>query len=290
MKETISIKLFRALQKGKDSLGKEALQRISCFIVSQRTAEEAFVDKSGHPDLYYTAFGWMLSYVLGLPIDQVKAEKYLARQNADTLDLIHYAAYIRCRMILRVLGRGKTVWFIESLFASRIRALQDITGLPHDDPQSPYTLFIWLSLLEDTGHLVKEKKSILASLTAYRAPGGGYMNISNGLTATTNATAAALTVTGQLQGYQPGDDALFLKGLQQDSGGFSAAKASPIPDLLSTATALFTLGCYGIRPVYPAGDFIESHWLDSGGFSATLLDDKSDVEYTFYGLLALGST
>jgi hypothetical protein len=29
--------------------------------------------------------------------------------------------------------------------------------------------------------------------------------------------------------------------------------------------------------------------LDSGGFSATLLEDTSDVEYTFYGLLALGT-
>jgi hypothetical protein len=59
--------------------------------------------------------------------------------------------------------------------------------------------------------------------------------------------------------------------------------------LLSTATALFALRCYGVEPRYSAVDFIEGHWLDDGGFAATLLDDESDVEYLFYGLLALGT-
>ena len=35
--------------------------------------------------------------------------------------------------------------------------------------------------------------------------------------------------------------------------------------------------------------FVQAHWLESGGFAPTLLDDYSDVEYVFYGLLALGS-
>ena len=59
--------------------------------------------------------------------------------------------------------------------------------------------------------------------------------------------------------------------------------------MLSTATSLVMLNCYGMKPKFAARDFIEAHWLDSGGFSATLMEDKSDVEYTFYGLLALGA-
>ena len=115
------------------------------------------------------------------------------------------------------------------------------------------------------------------------------MNTRDGLTATTNATVAALAVRGQSAGYVENDDILFLHDQQETSGGFAATKASPVPDLLSTATSLFMLSCYNVKPKYPARDFIEAHWLDSGGFSATLLEDKSDVEYTFYGMLALGT-
>jgi hypothetical protein len=62
-----------------------------------------------------------------------------------------------------------------------------------------------------------------------------------------------------------------------------------MPDLLSTATALFTLRCYDMPPRYSAQEFVEAHWLDNGGFGATILDSSSDIEYLFYGLLALGT-
>ena len=107
--------------------------------------------------------------------------------------------------------------------------------------------------------------------------------------ATTNATVAALAIIGQLEGYKPIDDLFYLRDTQDETGGFKAGRGAPVPDILSTATTLFLMGCYDIRPVRPVHDFIEAHWLDSGGFSATLLEDSSDVEYVFYGLLALGA-
>ena len=310
MKETISIKLFRTLQKGKEQLSKEAVEQISGFVKSQRTEEESFMDKSGKADLYYTLFGWILSYILGIRMNAQKTGLYLEKQRTDLLDLIHYAAYMRCRMIRQLSDGGKISLLFKSLFSTEIRDLHDFKSLPHNDPHSPYTQFIWLSLLEDTGNLFRiqdstfntqhsqsrirdlvrtDRKEILSSLENYHAEGGGYMNTTDGLTATTNATVAALAVKGQLEGYKKNTDIDFLRDLQESSGGFKAAKVSPLPDLLSTATSLFMLKCYGIKPAYPARDFIEAHWLDSGGFSATLLDDKSDVEYTFYGLLALGA-
>ncbi len=289
MKNTISARLLETLQKGKKQLSKEALRRVSYYVESQCTGEGSFKDKSGKADLYYTLFGWMLSYILEIKIDQKKMASYLAQQNTESLDLIHYAAYIRCKMIGLLMEKGKAGLFIRSLFSSEVKDLNDFKGVPHNDVQSPYTQFIRLSLLEDSGQRIKEKKKIMDSLASYRLPGGGYMNTKDGLTATTNATVAALAVRGQLTGYNENEDVLYLRDRQDTSGGFAAAEASPVPDMLSTATALFMLSCYGITPNYPARDFIEAHWLDSGGFAATLLDDKSDVEYTFYGLLALGA-
>lgn len=289
MKETASIKLFNALRKGKEQLGEEALGRIARFVESQRTDEDSFMNKSGKADLYYTLFGWMLSYVLGLDLDQKKTESYLAKQDVDSLDLIHYAAYMRCRMINQLHFGGKLRMLMRSFLTTDIKELKDFDGIPHNDYQSPYTQYIWLSLLEDTGHKIQNKEELLNSLMRYHVDKGGFMNTTDGLTATTNATVAALAVIGQLKGYKYNPDIDYLRSLQEPSGGFSAAEASPVPDLLSTATSLFMLSCYGVKPDFKANDFIEAHWLDNGGFSATLLEDKSDVEYTFYGLLALGA-
>ncbi|MDH6342128.1 hypothetical protein M2480_000507 [Parabacteroides sp. PFB2-12] len=289
MKETLSIRLFQSLLKGKKQLSHEAFERISHFVRSQRMDNGAFRNKSGQPDLYYTVFGQMLSYVLNIPSDSEKNSRYLESLNPERLDLIHYAAYMRCRMIRQLIDQGKISLWIHSLFATEIKPLADFNGLPHNDRQSPYTQFIWLSLLEDTGNRIKDPKEMLHSLEAYRAPTGGYMNTTDGLTATTNATAAALAIKGQLEGYRENPDIDSLRKRQAPSGGFAAAEASPLPDLLSTATALFILNCYKSKPRYAAKEFIEAHWLESGGFSATLLEDKSDVEYTFYGLLALGA-
>ena len=80
----------------------------------------------------------------------------------------------------------------------------------------------------------------------------------------------------------------WLRARQDETGGFYASEMSPIPDLLSTAVALFTLLLIGDE-TQSAKRFIEAHWLDIGSFAPTLLDDYSDVEYLFYGLLALGS-
>ena len=80
----------------------------------------------------------------------------------------------------------------------------------------------------------------------------------------------------------------WLKDRQDETGGFYASEVAPVPDLLSTAVALFTLRLIGKHPL-SASRFIEAHWLDMGSFAPTLLDDYSDVEYLFYGLLALGS-
>lgn len=283
MKDTISIRLFKALLKGRDQLSEEAVERIARFVVSQRLEDESFMDKSGKADLYYTAFGWMLCYALGIACDHRKMKAYLSALDADRLDLIHYAAFIRCRMIQRLFEGGKVGLLLKSFFPAPVKPLPDFS-VPHKDWHSPYTRFIWLSLSEDTKSRVQG-----FDLSPYHVAGGGYMNTTDGLTATTNATVAALAIRGQLDGYEDNEDIRFLRHLQESSGGFGAAKGSPLPDLLSTATSLFLLSCYGVQPKYPARDFIEAHWLESGGFSATLLDEVSDVEYTFYGLLALGS-
>lgn len=105
---------------------------------------------------------------------------------------------------------------------------------------------------------------------------------------TTNAVCCILAMQHQM-GLQSDATAVeWLQKRQDETGGFYASEQAPIPDLLSTAVALFTLRLLEIN-VKDASPFIQAHGLDNGGFAPTLYDDYSDVEYVFYGLLALGS-
>ena len=104
------------------------------------------------------------------------------------------------------------------------------------------------------------------------------------------STATCCLLAMQHQTGRTSDTSLisWLKQRQDETGGFRASEVAPVPDLLSTAVALFTLRLIGEHP-QSASRFIEAHWLDMGSFAPTLLDEYSDVEYLFYGLLALGS-
>lgn len=282
---TLSAKMMQTLRKGRRKLSREAQEHIRQYIESQRIGALFFMNKSREADLYYTVFGLTLSCIFGLRIDREKARRELERCEVNRQDLVHYAAYMRSSILLDV--SGNKLWRL--LFPSKEQAPPDFRTFPHSDSCSPYSRFIWLSLMEDMRRRIDNKKEILKSLDAYRIPGGGYANRLGGLSASTNATAAALSVGGQLAGYNVAEDVKRLYEWQDESGGFRATGQALLPDMLSTATALFALRCYGVKPRVNPAAFVEAHWLESGGFAPTLAEENSDIEYTFYGMLALGT-
>jgi hypothetical protein len=287
---TLSIRMMHTLRKGKDRLGREAQERVRQYIVSQMTERAFFMDKSGREDIYYTAFGLMLSYIFGVGMDTKEVRLRLETRYAGSGDLIHYAAFIRSLMIVELLEGKRLVMLLARLLPAGKTGMPVFTAFPHNDCRSPYSRFIRLSLMEDMRRRIDKPEEIIESLEEYKVQdSGGYSNRAGGLSASTNATAAALSVKGQLAGYGRREDAACLYDWQDDSGGFYATRQTPLPDMLSTATALFVLRCYGVRPRIRPDDFIEAHWLESGGFSPTLPEESSDMEYTFYGILALGT-
>ena len=287
--KTISLKMLDTLQQGKKKLGSEARKRMASFVGSQLTGNGAFMDKTGSDDLYYTPFGLMLAFVLQLNINTMLTRQWLDKQNAKVSDLVYCSALVRSRLLCKLLKTGKSGFVLNRLFKTG-QSLSHITDYPHGDKYSPYSQFLLLSLREDLGMETLNHREMLASLLLYRVDGGGYSNFRGNSQPSTNATAAALAVKGQLSGYRDHDDVDYLYSSQDANGGFYAGSSAPVPDLLSTATALFLLKCYGIAPRIDAVDFIDAHWLSSGGFCATLLDESCDVEYAFYGLLALGAS
>jgi hypothetical protein len=82
----------------------------------------------------------------------------------------------------------------------------------------------------------------------------------------------------------------LLKSFVCESGGFTAFAHLDRADMLSTAVSLFALDFAGsdLRLLKPASlNFIQQNYSD-GAFLSGDGDQTRDLEYTFYGLLALG--
>jgi hypothetical protein len=103
--------------------------------------------------------------------------------------------------------------------------------------------------------------------------------------------AATATLCCELNQPVPQSLADDMLTCHQERGGFTVGPRVPVPDLLSTATALHALRCMGaglsdIRE--PCLDFLDTLWSAEGGFCGSTIDKTIDCEYTYYGLLALG--
>jgi hypothetical protein len=85
-------------------------------------------------------------------------------------------------------------------------------------------------------------------------------------------------------------DQELLKSFACETGGFKSYQHLQQADMLSTAVALFALNFAGgdLRLFKPAClDFIQGNFVE-GAFLSGDGDQTKDLEYTFYGLLALG--
>ena len=275
------------MRRATKRLSPESRNKLVAFTLSQQIENDAFMGKGGQEDLYYTSFGWLVSYVLGIRLDASKMSAYIKRFDENELDLVHYVAWMKCKMLYRLVSEGMLGMWLNVWNVNNVRSLDTFIDFPQGDRHSPYTQFLWLSVLEDNNARLIGKKQTLLDLQDYKVE-GGYANLKDSESASANATAAALMIKAQLAVYDH-EEAVVLRDMQEDNGGFKAEAQATLPDLLSTATSLFALKNYGIKPKFEASDFIEAHWNENGGFMATLLDEQSDMEYVFYGLLALGS-
>ena len=147
----------------------------------------------------------------------------------------------------------------------------------------------FFDFLEDEMHINRHKADNV-QCSMFRSAKGrllptGRKNVQR---STVNAVCCLLSMQHQTGAATDPSLLSWLQARQDETGGFHATDEAPVPDLLSTAVALFTLRLVGAE-ARDASDFIHAHWLDNGGFTPTILDDYSDVEYVFYALLALGS-
>lgn len=270
----------------------DASGRIVEFLLGELGAEGGARDRAGQDDLYYTAFALDGLVALQAEPPRERVGAYLSRFAAgEELDLVHLACLVRCWTALG--GTWPTSDFAAGV-AARIESHRSQDGGYGIEPGGAdgalYSDFLVLGVYQDLGLALPEPTRLATSIERLRTDDGGYANLLALPVGTTPTTAAAASILRQL-GHTPEPEvARWLVARAHPRGGFLATPAAPVPDLLSTATALHALSTLGV-PLEPLRerclDFVDSLWTGRA-FVGTWDDDEADSEYVFYALLALG--
>ena len=269
----------------------ESAALVRDFFQRQFTEEGGARDRDGEPDLYYTIFALAGLEVMRVELPVERVARYLRGfDSGPALDFVHLGALARCWAAVGARDAPA------AKILARIEAHRSADGGYEAEPGAvhgnAYGCFVALGAYQDLGSIPPEPLRMVQCLKFLETPDGAWANARGLATGSTNATAAAVTLLHQLRipiNTSVGD---WLLARAHRDGGFLAMPAAPIPDLLSTATALHALACLE-HPV-PRSirerclDFIDSLWNAEGGFHGHWADDHLDAEYTFYGLLALG--
>ncbi|MEM7586185.1 MAG: prenyltransferase/squalene oxidase repeat-containing protein, partial [Acidobacteriota bacterium] len=208
------------------------------------------------------------------------------------LDLVHLSCLARCWSALPGAepASENRAAMLERLADFRV-AGQGYGNEVGDTAGNVYGCFMALGTCQDLGASLPEAEEVAAFVESMRTEDGGYANDTDMAVGTLPVTAAAVTLLRNLGRPVAPETERWLARQRHASGGFLATPDVPMPDLLSTATALHALA--GLQHpfddlVEPCLDYIDTLWTNRGGFHGHWADDDLDCEYTFYGLLALG--
>ncbi len=271
----------------------DAAHLIRDFVLSQQNPDGGFRDRAGKSDLYYTVFAIDSLTALQSPLPDSSLIPYLRSfATGEHLDFVHLCCLARAwsalpkpsipnRDIAEILLRIESFRTPDGGYSQK----------PASTSGSAYGCLLASGAYSDHGQTSPDKPALARCLDSLRTPDGGWSNDPGMSEGVTTATAAAVTLLRHLHRTPDQNVGPFLLSNAHPGGGFLAFPRAPMPDLLSTAVALHALD--GIQHPFDkikehTLDFVDSLWVADGGFYGHWADDTLDLEYTYYGLLALG--
>jgi prenyltransferase beta subunit len=269
----------------------DSSQLVARFLHSQLNENGSFKDRSSSSDLYYTVFGLEGLIALGAELPEPVAGYLRGFGNGEGLDLLHLCCLIRCWANICRSGPPIDADALTAIIESHRTPDGGYSTVPGSETGTAYGCFVALAAYQDLRRAMPSPEGVIRCLHGLRAEDGGYANQRDLPMGLTPSTAAAATLFRHLGQNPPSDLSSWLLSRCHKDGGFYATPAAPIPDLLSTATALHALS--GMKASIdsikePCLDFVDSLWTNAGAFYGNWTDDAPDCEYTYYGLLALG--
>lgn len=288
---SLRLEMLQVARRSPKVLG-ESGELVADFLRSQLNNDGGFQDRDGKSDLYYTVFGIEGLMALQADVSARKVARYLQSfDDGEDLDLVHLTCLARSWAALPEELQDCP----RERIARRLESYRAADGGYHAqtgaDRGTLYGCFLVVGALQDLGYEIKDTARILQSIASLEVSDGSYTNqheVPLGMTPPSAAAAALLRQLGATP--HPGLGRWLLSRCHKQ-GGFFATEVAPVPDLLSTATALHALAGLQVdfaSLVEPCLDFIDTLWTNRGGFFGSWEDDQLDCEYTYYGLLALG--
>jgi prenyltransferase beta subunit len=269
----------------------DSAELVRNFLLRQLNGNGGFSDRMGRSDLYYTAFGvdGLIALQAELPLEKIRS---FVRTFGDGehLDYVHLCCLARVRAAVGLHNEEPC-----SAIVQRFEQFRSRDGGFHLQPDqfhgTVYACFLALGAYQDLGRELPDALRMVQCLKALETKDGAWANDRLGEFGSTNATTAAVTLLRNLSVPVNASVRDWLLAQHHPQGGFVAAPRTPMPDLLSTATALHALA--GMEVPLEAVredclDFIDTLWTNQGAFHGHWGDEYPDCEYTFYALLALG--
>ena len=290
---SLRIQMLQVARCAQSHLG-EATDLVRAFYAKQLHDSGGGCDRSGRPDLYYSVFVLNGFEALDMQIPRERVAAWLNTfGGGEELDLVHASSLARCWSIVgrKLMSRG-----LAKTICNRIESFRKPDGgydvNSSQEHGTAYGAFLALGAYQDLGKLPPSPLSIVRGLKRLETPDHAWNNGPSMKIGSTNPTAGAVILLNSL--HLPIHEGVgrWLLAQLHSGGGFLAVPGAPMPDLLSTATALHALAALDVKLTSTQRerclDFLDSLWSAEGGFHGHWADDHLDAEYTFYGLLALG--
>ena len=286
--------MIALLRNALNLLDEQGRGEVLKFLMNQQNPDGGFRDRGGRSDLYYSLFGGLILGAWGeghgaksmesdvrTPLPEreavegviLKLNKFIAQQsNSKVSGFIE-----KCCLVLlqKELNAGQN---------SQIRAMISLGKSFWNERHSinlsyrSFVLFLTLDAVLPFRSILKfgAKRMLGQTIIDQHSP---------------CSEVAARVFLQKMMNQDGSKDLELLKSFACTTGGFKAFAHLNNADMLSTAVALFALNYsgYNLRLLKPSClDFIGQNFSD-GAFLSGDGDPTADVEYTFYGLLALGT-
>jgi geranylgeranyl transferase type-2 subunit beta len=311
-------RLTNRLLEGVERLPAEVRERNAQYLLDAQNPDGGFSGREGGSDLYYTGFALRSLAVLQAlnPDVCTKAAGFLRTKMTGSASVVDFfSLVVSCYLV--PLGGGPDVladappdW--KERVANTLETFRTPDGGYGKTPGAPqgstYTSFLVTLCLQLLDVPNPSPEKLTAFVKSRRRPDGGYVEISAMKRSGTNPTAAGvglLQILGELSDDEKRATAEFLTALSLPlEGGLRANDRIPAADLLSTFTGGWTLDqlsfaskldwesvrdyALACERVFASGSPVPARsgfsTAPGGGFRGGLWDERTDVEYTFYGL------
>jgi geranylgeranyl transferase type-2 subunit beta len=300
------ILLTTRLLEGLAGTSREFRARHIGYLTSRQNADGGFSGREGGSDLYYTGFGLRGLTVLDAVSADIanRAAGYLRQCMQQQTSVVDFFSFLYAAMLVKtgdgpdVLAESPADW--PERVAATLESFRTADGgyakaLGSASGSTYHTFLVGLTY-QLLGRPMPQPEDISKFILSRRRDDGGFVEIAPMRRSGTNPTAAAVGAWQMIHGLDadlPEKQGVidFLAKMPSMEGGLRANDRIPLADLLSTFTGCWTLERLGALDAISCDEalrYVHSLERPTGGYCGGLWDENIDVEYTFYGLGAVG--